>query len=464
MASFFLKHPQLHSLKFRFIISALLMTLIILPIIGFTLSDAFEQHIKTSVKNELTAYSYSLLAVAEVESNALYMPEQLLENQFNIIQSGLYGIITAKNDSNNVLWHSHSMLGITPPDILPIPSVGNTRFINVELDNSTHFTFSFTVSFTSNKNAFPLTVHVIKNYDDFDALVEQFQQQLSTWLLILMGLLFLIQSLWLIWTLKPLKTLKSEMMLVEQGKLTEIKTNYPLELTQVTQQLNLLLRTERQQRKRYRNALSDLAHSLKTPLAVLHSQNQSQNQNQNQNQNQANTNPDAHEQLTIINQIIEHQLKRAQSAGESSWHIGVSIKTVVDKLLKSMEKIHHSRPLSLVNNVNEHLIFKGDEADLLEILGNLIDNACKAAKQQVEINASQTDNALTLTIADDGAGITDTMKASILNRGVRSDTYQQGHGIGLAIVRDLVESYQGELSIKKSALLGGAEFTLTFHV
>ena len=454
MASFFLKHPQLHSLKFRFIISALLMTLIILPIIGFTLSDAFEQHIKTSVKNELTAYSYSLLAVAEVESNALYMPEQLLENQFNIIQSGLYGIITAKNDSNNVLWHSHSMLGITSPDILPSPSVGSTRFISVELDNSTHFIFSFTVSFASNKNAFPLTVHVIKNYDDFDTQVEQFQQQLSTWLLILMGLLFLIQSLWLIWTLRPLKTLKSEMMLVEQGKLTEIKTNYPLELTQVTQQLNLLLRTERQQRKRYRNALSDLAHSLKTPLAVLHSQ----------NQNQTNTNHDPHEQLTIINQIIEHQLKRAQSAGESSWHIGVSIKKVIDKLLKSMEKIHHSSSLSLVNNVNEHLIFKGDEADLLEILGNLIDNACKAAKQQVEINASQTDNALTITIADDGVGITETMKASILNRGVRSDTYQQGHGIGLAIVRDLVESYQGELSIRKSALLGGAEFTLTFNV
>ena len=149
-----------------------------------------------------------------------------------------------------------------------------------------------------------MPVHIIKNQEDFKQLVTQFQQQLWTWLLLLMALLFLVQSLWLLWTLKPLNQLKTEMISIEQGKLAELQQSYPLELTPVTEQLNLLLRTERQQRQRYRHALADLAHSLKTPLAVI--------------QSMDDVPQAASEQLVIINKIIEHQLKRAQSAGESS--------------------------------------------------------------------------------------------------------------------------------------------------
>lgn len=451
-----LKLPQSNSLKFRLIVSAIVMTLIILPIIGLTLSNAFEKHIISSIKKELTAYSYSLLAVTEVDEQVLFMPEQLLENQFNVIQSGLYGVITKLNDVKNkndnniheILWHSNSLLSVNRPLISSAPIIGQTRFLTLNIEQQKHFIFSLSVSFTSSNGDFPLTVHVIKNYDDFEKLVLQFQQQLWTWLLILMMLLFLVQSIWLIWTLRPLTKLSAEMTQIEQGQLDELKQNYPLELIQVTQQLNMLLRTERQQRKRYRNALSDLAHSLKTPLAVMQSQDE--------------LTQDSNEQLAIINQIIEHQLKRAQSAGESSWHIGVNVKQTLDKLVNTMKKIHHQRNLKFTCNINKDLIFKGDEADLLEILGNLIDNACKAAKQQVNISDLQSKHNFTLIIADDGIGIDKTLQESILKRGTRIDTYQQGHGIGLAIVRDLVESYQGQLKISNSTELGGAEFSVTF--
>ena len=445
-------HPQYNSLKFRLIISALLMTFIILPIIGVTLSNAFERQIVTSIKKELTAYSYSILAVAEVEEGSLSMPEQLLENQFNVIQSGLYAIISELNidpsQEYRQLWHSNSLLSISSPTISILPKVGNSRFSTLIINSKKHFIFSFSVSFSSNEKNVPLTVHIIKNYNDFNAHVNEFKQQLWTWLFILMALLFLVQGIWLVWTLKPLRVLKAEMKQIEQGKLTELQQNYPLELTPVTQQLNLLLRTEHQQRKRYRNALSDLAHSLKTPLAVIQSQHE--------------LTQSSSEQLQLINNIIEHQLKRAQSAGESAWHTGINVKMVVDKLIATMAKIYFDKNIKFHCAIDNQASFKGDEADLLEILGNIIDNACKASKQKIAISVKQIDKQLTINIADDGAGINTDLQTKILNRGTRSDTYQDGHGIGLAIVRDLVQSYQGQIIIGRSNTLLGAKFTLIF--
>ena len=168
--------------------------------------------------------------------------------------------------------------------------------------------------------------------------------------------------------LKAVKYLTLELENVEQGKQNSLEQTYPIELEQVTTQLNTLLSTEQNQRKRYRNALSDLAHSLKTPLAVI--------------QSQPALAQDTKEQITNISNMVEHQLKRAQSAGESSWHLGVSIEETANKLVNTLNKIYRDKQLKLSVNIQEKALFKGDEADLMEILGNLLDNACKAAKSR----------------------------------------------------------------------------------
>ena len=113
-------------------------------------------------------------------------------------------------------------------------------------------------------------------------------------------------------------------------------------------------------------------------------------------------------------------------------------------------------------NFTGNITFKGDEADLLELLGNLLDNAYKAAKSTIVLTISQQDDALVMCVEDDGIGINKQQITQILERGVRADTYEAGHGVGLAIVRDLVASYQGEMNIGNSAGLGGAQFTLSF--
>jgi two-component system sensor histidine kinase PhoQ len=445
----------MNSLKVRLLLSTLVMTVVMLPIIGFTLTQAFEQQLNLAMKNELNAYSYSIFTVAEVENKELLMPELLLENQFNISKSGLYALISPlpadkQLTDNHIepLWQSMSLITLSLPSSLPSPNVGQTLLSKINLEGTIHVLYSFSASFSDNGQAFDITLHLIKDQQTFLIALNDFKHKLWTWLLALMVVFIVVQIVWLLWTLKPLTVLSKELEHIEKGQKKTLDAQYPIELKQVTQQLNSLLVTEENQRKRYRNALSDLAHSLKNPLAVI--------------QSQTDISASSSEQLQLINQIVEHQLKRAQSAGQSSWHIGVQVYQVVDKLISTLAKIYRDKDLSFAVNVEPNAIFKGDEADLMEILGNVLDNACKAAKQQVSINIVTCDKKLTIEIADDGEGIKASQRDVILSRGGRADTYQAGHGIGLAIVNDLVKSYQGQLAINNSKTLSGASFMLVF--
>jgi two-component system sensor histidine kinase PhoQ len=447
---------QINSLKARVLFSTLLMTIVMLPVIGLTLTNAFDQQLSIAMKNELTAYSYSILTVAEVDNSELLMPEYLLENQFNISQSGLYALINSlpkKSFSAKALWQSQSLLTLPlqtlQAEFIPSPKIGENIFSVITLEGRKHLLYSFSVSFSDNAQPFPITLHLIKDQKEFLLALSDFKQQLWSWLIFLMLVFIVIQVAWLLWTLKPLKVLAHELTTIEQGKKNTLDAHYPLELQQVTSQLNTLLLTEQNQRKRYRNALADLAHSLKNPLAVM--------------QSEASLSKEVHQQISLINNIIEHQLKRAQSAGESSWHLGVEVKPLLDKLIASLMKVYQDKQLRFSVNVDNKTLFKGDEADLMEMLGNLADNACKAAKSTVAVTVKVNNKQLTITVEDDGVGIELSQQQAILVRGTRADTYHAGHGIGLAIVRDLVSSYQGQLSISTSTSLGGAAFILIFQ-
>ncbi|MFT5759607.1 MAG: two-component system sensor histidine kinase PhoQ [Alteromonadaceae bacterium] len=463
---------QINSLKVRLIFSALFMIVVMLPIIGITLNNAFDKQLISAIKNELKAQSYSIFSVAEVENKQLLMPEQLLENQFNVIQSGLYALIsiipapvipnlavsysskpyikqTTVTDSS-VLWKSRSLLALPLPSQLPTPEIGESFLSEQLLDGKIHLVYSFSASFNEQGEEFPITLHIIKDQSDFLTLASEFKQKLWTWLVVLMVLFIIVQVVWLVWTLKPLNKLTNELISIEKGEINYLQGIYPVELEQVTIQLNTLLSTEQNQRKRYRHALADLAHSLKTPLAVIQSQKELSLSSQ--------------EQLTAISRMIEHQLKRAQSAGESSWHLGIPVKAVAEKLVNTLKKIYQDKALDIRSEVSEQAIFKGDESDLMEILGNILDNACKAATSCIVLNIDVKNEQLRFMIADDGAGINQQQQKTIFERGVRADTYQQGHGIGLAIVRDLVASYHGHLQIQSSPELKGALFIITFKM
>jgi two-component system sensor histidine kinase PhoQ len=470
-----------NSLKARLIASALLLILVLMPLIGLTLNDAFKLQIKTAAKNELSAYIYSVLAVAEVDNNQLVMPEYLLDNQFNVIESGLYALITmpvlenhtlmdsgslspakvplkkAKQRSK-IIWHSASFLGLQVPYDLTHPAPGENLFSEIRIKGKPYLIYSFSARFeqrfsaskntSSSNQPFSMTIHIIKDQANIQFQIKQFSKQLWSWLLILMSLLVIVQLVWLWWTLRPLAKFTQELSSIERGHQNQLSERYPTELQSVAQQLNTLLNTEQNQRKRYRNALSDLAHSLKTPLAVI--------------QSQKGLSHSSIEQVGVINRIIGHQLKRAQSAADASWHLGTKVSLVSEKLVRVLAKIYREPQILITQEVDQETIFKGDEADLTEILGNVLDNACKAAKSQVLLTIISTETGVVMTVEDDGKGISVEQQTEIFKRGIRADSYQQGHGVGLAIVRDLVDSYHGQLSVSQSEKLGGAKFEFRF--
>ncbi|TVP15081.1 ATP-binding protein [Shewanella sp. KCT] len=456
---------KLNSLRVRLILSALLLILLLLPTIGFALNNAFKQQVMTNVREQLSAYLYSVLAVAEMDDGKLYMPEVLLENQFNVIGSGLYAMIDRAGDrrtesalqgdspaSIEPLWSSNSFLGLNLTTPLPHPKVGRSEFGELMLEQQPHLIYSFSVRFApgeTQRQSAPITVHIIKDLDGVAQQLNAFSQHLWSWLFVLMLVLLAIQFAWLAWTLTPLARFREELEQVQCGEAEQLSGHYPNELQAVAKQLNTLLSTEQRQRSRYRNALSDLAHSLKTPLAVI--------------QSQKDLSPTSLEQVRQINRTIGHQLKRAQSAAGNAWHLGIKISLVSDKLLRTLVKIHPGVALSYGKAPEENQIFYGDQSDLTEMLGNLLDNACKAAKSQVELSVETREGKLIISVEDDGEGISPAQRQTILERGKRADTYAKGHGIGLAIVRDLVDSYQGALSIDESKNLGGAKFELVFN-
>ncbi|MCT7945230.1 ATP-binding protein [Shewanella septentrionalis] len=440
----------LNSLKARLVISALLFILVLLPLIGVALNDAFTEQVKSATKNELSAYVYSILAVTEVENKQISIPELVLENRFNLIQSGLYAIATTEDASGKqtIVWHSQSFMGMVPPPHFTIPATGQSAFEQIELAEQPHLIYSFSVSFASQNQNVPVTIHIIKDEREFQQQIDQFNQQLWTWLLILMFVMLVFQLSWLVWTLRPLARFTQELHSVEQGKSMQLSSQYPTELQAVARQLNILLNTEQTQRKRYRNALADLAHSLKTPLAVIKSQ--------------ADLSEASSEQVSVISRIIGHQLKRAQTAAAASWHLGIRVDDVAAKLLRTLAKIYREPQINLSGEMADEAVFKGDEADLTEILGNVLDNACKAAKSTVKLTVTGDAYQLLICIEDDGSGISEALQNQIFERGIRADSYHQGNGIGLAIVRDLVDSYNGRISVSRSETLGGAKFSISF--
>ena len=225
----------------------------------------------------------------------------------------------------------------------------------------------------------------------------------------------------------------------------------------VTQNLNLLIKGERERQSRYRGMLGDLAHSLKTPLAVLSAALQESQQGKSftpQHQQ------DMAEQLARMDQIVTYQLKRAVKANQS--HLlskPVMVEPVVRKILGALDKVYRDRQVKVSVQVPETTVFFGEESDLMELCGNLLDNAFKYGNGVVKVTASQQGKRLELSVEDNGNGIPADKRSWVLERGARADTVKSGQGIGLAVVVELTSSYGGEIRIEDS-VLGGACFRI----
>jgi two-component system sensor histidine kinase PhoQ len=437
------------SLRLRSFAAAVLALLIFIPLTAVTLEQAFNGSLSQSMLQQLRAQSLTLISEFELDNTGrqAQMPEQLYNEQFNIPDSGLYAFIQSQD---GVLWQSLSTLNWQQQPDFFAPDIGAEVFVEDFLMQNNYFLYAYTAEFETSEGYQPVSFYVLQDKQVFNTEKSKFANTLWNWLGLIALLLLILLLVSLNAALLPISRLNKQIRQAESGQLKRIDQRYPPELEKLKTSINNLLDTEQQQRSRYKNSLSDLAHSLKTPLAVL--------------SGTAGLPEQAKEPISQINLQIQRQLKRAVAGTSSTFEQAVSIKPVVDKLFNAMNKVYADKHLTLTHDIQHQALgFHGDITDLMEILGNVLDNACKAAVKQVTLSVLTNLNTLLIHVEDDGPGIPKDKREQLLERGTRLDSYKEGQGIGMAVVADLVSAYQGQLKIKQSNL-GGAKLTLIFPI
>ena len=248
--------------------------------------------------------------------------------------------------------------------------------------------------------------------------------------------------------LRPLETARQQISQLQSGQRSQLDARVPLELEPLVTQINHLLAHTEDTLKRSRNALGNLGHALKTPLAVLISlANDPRLAAYPQIQNTL------CEQLEQIQQRMSRELNRARLTDDALPGAQFDADAELPGLLSTLGMIHGEH-LQLTHNVAPELLLPWDREDMLELLGNLLDNACKWADSQVELSISQTGDGFVIEVQDDGPGIPETERDQVFSRGMRLDEQASGHGLGLGIVRDIVEAWGGKLQLG-TAEIGG---------
>ncbi|MEN0615196.1 two-component system sensor histidine kinase PhoQ [Klebsiella indica] len=277
------------------------------------------------------------------------------------------------------------------------------------------------------------------------------------------NLLLVIPLLWVAawWSLRPIESLAKEVRELEEHHREMLNPNTTRELTRLVSNLNRLLKSERERYNKYRTTLTDLTHSLKTPLAVMQSTLRSMRGGK-LGVNEAE--PIMLEQISRISQQIGYYLHRASMrSGRSLLSRELHpIAPLLDNLTSALNKVYQRKGVNITLDISPEISFVGEKNDFMEVMGNVLDNACKYCLEFVEVSVRQTnDNALHILVEDDGPGIPQSLRNVVFDRGQRADTLRPGQGVGLAVARDIVEQYDGRILTEES-LLGGACMEVIF--
>lgn len=440
------------SLSARIALSAALVLAVFVALTAIALDRAFHDSARSAAQTRLLGQIYLLMAAAEVDAHGqLSMPPTLQEPRFTLPGSGLYAQVL--NGSNDVVWRSHSTIGTPVPFSGSFPAGAQNFVQRHDSSERPYYVLSYGVSWATDKNEYPFTFAVTEDLAAFYAQVARYRRSLWGWLGTMAVLLLLVQALVFRWGLTPLRRVSQELAAIEAGTEDRLRGEYPRELKRLTDNVNDLLEHERARQQRYRNGLADLAHSLKTPLAVLRG-------TLGGKATKAELTSALESEIARMDHIVEYQLQKAATAGRATLATPIAIKPIVLKLIESLDKVHHQKAVDVVVSVDDNTRLRGDEGDLLEMLGNLIDNAYKWCTKRIRVFAGVEAGSLTIKVDDDGPGIKPSEVDQILQRGTRADEAVPGHGIGLAIVRDMALAYHGTIEIGASEL-GGAEIRLT---
>lgn len=301
-----------------------------------------------------------------------------------------------------------------------------------------------------------ITLSVAEDLSPFYTALRTFHYSFAGLSILILVLLILVQRIMLLRSLAPLKQLKQEIQQLEEGKITALPRPTIIEIQAVVDELNRALDQLADRLTRSRNAVGNLAHALKTPLNLI------LRLSEHSNELAPNTLSKAlKEHTNNIQQLLERELRRARLSGSGIPGRRFDPEEEVPILVKLLQQVYSNKNLTIHYQLPTHNFPQVyDRDDLLELLGNLLDNACKWAKQYIELKINYQDGALYIMVSDDGQGCSSSEIEQLTQRGIRIDEGTPGHGLGLSIVSDIVDAYHGTLIIESGKLLSGLLITI----
>lgn len=451
------------SLQARQLLAAGLALVAFLGLTGYALDRAFAEAALNSQRERLENFAKAYLNGAEVlRSGAIVMPQVPPDPRFDRPGSGLYAGVVGEG----LRWESASALGrILPPPETGIPGAGRFDGPLQATESSGKalavYRYSLTTIWETGRGDLELTLALYEDAAYVAGQVGVFRRTLWAWLGAAAFVLALVQALALRWSLRPVAGVERALADVQQGSVARLLDEHPRELQPLTESINALIDSERRNLEQVRRTLGDLAHSLKTPLAVLQSRLEAGATGEELRE-------DVRTQVQRMNDLVGYQLSRAARSGHVLYSAPLKIEGTAEEIVLGLEKIYASKGVLAEFDIDPAARFHGELGDLQELLGNLLENAFKWAKRRVALQVTTLPapagkrSGVEFAVGDDGPGIAEDQIDRVLQRGVRGDERVQGHGIGLSIVQDIVAAYQGALTVERSGELGGARFVARF--
>lgn len=445
---------RFNSLAFRLFTTAAAWTLLVLPLAGIIIYRLYRDDVQASFDGQLQKL-VNAIAVDSMGSGDTppIPPANLYEPLFEVTHSGWYWQITPLDQPNAAKFVSASLATATLPSPAAnhvAPDSSGARWMTAKGPRGEPLRLVEVIDTLGHEHDKPRYSIVVAGPQDWlDHLVANFRNRLTT-ALALAGIGLVAVTLFQVrFGLLPLRQIERGLADIRSGAASTLEGALPAEIEPLQSELNALIRSNQAIVDRARTQVGNLAHALKTPLAVITNEARG---------DKTGLGAKVAEQTQIMSVSVKHYLDRARMAAR----VGVigrvtPVPPVVEPLVRTLERIHQDKRIAITVACPSDARFQGERQDLEEMLGNLLDNACKWARSTVRLEvepAGQTGRPrhrrLAITVADDGPGLTEDERARIGKRGLRLDETKPGSGLGLSIVMDLAQSYGGSCELDES--------------
>lgn len=440
------------SLKRRLITVASIWIVAGMVVGGLLLSAIFRELVTEQFYDELHVHLDELQRLAEISAAGALLQRDLSDPRYDVPQSGFYWEI---QKGSNVIARSKSLDGPmlrTPPDTTP-----DTDIHSHAIAGPTGTLMVLERAKWIDPSGEPVRFIIGTDKRHLDSILHRFDSTVGYSLAAFAALMIGASALLILYAMRPLDQLRSALGAVRSGQSPTLGGVFPREVQPLVDDLNTLLKSTAELIQRARTQAGNVAHGLKTPLAILTDE-----------AYRIETQGLSQSAMTILDQCrkmqthIDYQITRARAAAmRSTPGMVASVRKAASEVASALSRLHKVRSISIENDVPDLVSVACDSQDLNEMVANLVDNACKHAESRVRVSVSEPSEEALVAIAveDDGAGLPPEAYEIVFNVGERWDSQKPGTGLGLAIVRDLARLYGGDVYLEKSAL-GGLKVSL----